>query len=224
MKKILFLLAMLPMMWACSSSSNDIPEEPKEEIIDIVGVWSNGDYFVSFSSDGYYTSYIDSKFIDSGDYILDTKNKSVECTNYYFERTTNILVLKNEDELTCSFKSVNVLGENITKTITFCKTNEYPQGNNNTLVGKVYEGLYAGYGDCEWEFVSNYAAKFSTIEPKSKTKNIFYIYRAPYLYTQYFKPKGAGLNAFYSNCDKGDVCDYRVDIKNGEIKFIDSIK
>lgn len=222
MKKILFLLAMLPMMWACSSSGNDEPEAPeKEEVLNIEGVWSNGDYFISFSSDGYYTSYSNAKFIDSGSYVFNKNDKSVKCKNDYFGRETNIVVSLSNDKLTCNISSTDVLGKKVNENITFTKTDESPQGKNNVLVGKVHEALYGGgLGKCQWNFSSNYAATFSTKELNPKTRNHFYIYRHPYLYTQAFKPKGAALSAFYEGCDKGEVVKYNVKVENGSIIHI----
>ena len=221
MKKILFLLAMLPMMWACSSSSDDIPEEHKEEIIDIVGVWSNGDYFVSFSSDGYYTSYLTPKFIDSGNYVFNQKDKIVKSNNDYFGRETNITISLINNKLTCNISSTDVLGNAISKNMTFTKIDENPQGDNNILVGKVYEALYGGgFGKCQWDFTSNYAATFSTKEVKPQVRNHYYIYRPPFMFTQSFKPKGASLSSFYEKCDKGEVIKYYVKIENGNITHL----
>lgn len=225
MKKILFLLAMFPMMWSCSNSSNE-PEPPKEEKIDIKGVWCNGDYFVTFSSDGYYTAYLDDKFIDSGDYIYNEQDKRVTCKNFYFNKSTEIAISSSNDKLICNFKSTNVLGDVFSKSMSFSKTDETPQGKNNALVGKTHQELYIiqGHGKCEWKFTSNYAATYSTIEVKPKTRNHFYIYREPYLYTQHFKPSGAGLSIFFNGSDKGDVLIYEVSISNGSIKSITSKK
>ena len=58
MKKILFLLAMLPMMvfTACSSGG----ESQNENIVaGIAGVWENNNILVSFDGNGYYAGILD---------------------------------------------------------------------------------------------------------------------------------------------------------------------
>jgi hypothetical protein len=74
MKRILlFCLFIAFVVAACTD--DDTSKEPR--IInkpirpsEIIGVWQNGDYFLSFGEDGYYTAYLPEQYMNFGNYEL----------------------------------------------------------------------------------------------------------------------------------------------------------
>ena len=81
MKKILFLLAMLPMMWACSSSGDDEPEAPglKKEV-EVFNIIDKSEVSTKTTDGNLYSVYAvksDGKYILVGD-IQNGQSKKFE--------------------------------------------------------------------------------------------------------------------------------------------------
>ena len=74
MKKLLYLmLAFVFVFTACSSDESNIEESTNANTFnpsEIIGVWSDGKYYISFGSDGFYSAYIADDFIDCGIYEI----------------------------------------------------------------------------------------------------------------------------------------------------------
>lgn len=81
MKKILFLLAMLPMMWACSSSGDDEPEAPElKKEVEIFNIIDKSEVSSKTTDGNLYSVYAlksDGKYILIGD-IKNGQSKKFE--------------------------------------------------------------------------------------------------------------------------------------------------
>ena len=144
MKKILFMLPMFVALFVLASCSKDYEtlEEKEEEIENenlpspsIIGTWENGNYFVSFGEDGFYSAYIADKFIDSGDY--NQIEDKISCSNNYFNRKT-IYTIKDisETEMNVEISYTDLYGKSNRKNLIFTKSNKAIVSKDNTLSGK----------------------------------------------------------------------------------------
>lgn len=89
MKTILLtiaLVACMTLITGCSKSDDDPTPQYKLTKDNIVGVWRSGDYWVSFSEDGYSSLYFsvngDERILE-GDYTIKGDTITVEHTMYY---------------------------------------------------------------------------------------------------------------------------------------------
>lgn len=141
-----------------SSCSSDDPQEPATinnpiKQNEIVGLWADGDSFVSFNSDGYYAAYLADDYLESGTYKLPMEIKEGElhvhqedsiieirgCLGY-----TIIQVLEiNSNTIKLNFV------KNQNNQITLHKTNRTPVTHIISLVGQTYNGI---------KFVDEYTA------------------------------------------------------------------
>lgn len=144
----------MPLFFSCSSSddSGNGNEDPKE-VVSIVGVWENGDFFVSFDNEGFYSAYLDDIFIDSGDYSI--SGSSIYCQNAYFNRTTSYIIKNvSETSIELSASYIDVLGDSNNKDITFLKSSKVPASKNNSLSGKSYSWYASSFGTIKMSFNS----------------------------------------------------------------------
>lgn len=190
MKKILFLMAMLStiLFTSCSKSENEPTADDDKNSIqqsDIVGVWKNGNYFVSFGSDGFCAAYIVEQFIDSGNYNL--SNDVISCSNTYFNRSTTYIIRSVSDtELKVDITYTDLNGNNHNKAMTFLKDTTTPASRNNTLGGKFHTWQSTIFGNITMNF-STYNSGIKSATKGSAAKyplNFFYIYIGERLYYQ----------------------------------------
>lgn len=192
MKKILFLLLVFPfILSSCGSDSDKEDEDPiASQPKSIVGVWENENYFISFSSDGFYTAYIADRFIDSGNY---TESKGVvSCENTYFNRKTIYTIKSISDtKINVDISYKDIYGDNQNKTLEFTKSAISPASQSNTLAGKAYRSSSSLFGNVTMTFSSyNSGIKSAT---KGNAANyplsFFYIYIGGKLYHQILDDK-----------------------------------
>lgn len=107
----------------------------------IVGVWRNGDYWVSFSEDGFYSAFFyidDRERIDDGDYTIDgyvitTKNPE------HSARITIKTISSSSMNLVMEYTYPNILPQKtVTKEMNFTKTSTLPCKSTDELVGKSF--------------------------------------------------------------------------------------
>lgn len=192
MKKMLFMLPMLAVLFIISSCSKD-DELQKDEIENnddlsspsIIGTWEDGNYFVSFGEDGFYSAYIADEFIDSGDY--DQTENEISCLNNYFNRET-IYTIKNisDTEMNVEISYVDLHGERKHKTLNLTKSNDAIVSRSNTLSGKSITTYSAYFGNVTRTFNTfNSGIKSATKgSAKNYPLNFFYIYIGNRMYHQ----------------------------------------
>lgn len=186
MKKILFfalIFLSIFVLGSCSDSNKDEPEV--NETPSITGVWENGNYFVSFSSDGFYAAYIADRFIDSGNY---TQSKyAVSCQNTYFNRNTTYTIKSISDtELKVDVTYTDLYGGIQNKNLTFTKSTELPASQINTLSGKSYKWNSSVFGTVTMAY-NTYNSGIKSATKGSAAKyplKFFYIYIGEKLYYQ----------------------------------------
>lgn len=142
------------MLAGCSKDESNMEETKGQTLTkeQIVGVWRSGDYWVSFSSDGYMSAYLSDKCIAEGDYTID--GDTVKVTDGIWRNTywgmgnTHFEVAKiSEGSLTATatFTDLSVMyyyseetevAHTLRQTYTFSKTSETPCSRNNVLIGK----------------------------------------------------------------------------------------
>lgn len=225
MKQSVFLLFLSVMLFSCSSDNKEEGQKESESF-NLVGVWKSGDYFISFSDEGFYSAYLSDKFIDSGNYELNQKDKIVTCKNTYTNKSTKYDIVNcTSSGLICKVTYINFEGKEVNENFSMKKVNSTPSSKEHVLIGKSYRYLAKEYGYCIMKFDTFNTAKLTTDEYKPKAQNWYYIYLDSNIYFQRFAPNGAGLNSFYANCGKGDVNIYRMNVSsNGLIESFDVLK
>jgi hypothetical protein len=229
MKKILFMTAWVALyLISFTSCSSDNKEEGRKESesFNLVGVWKSGDYFISFSDEGFYTAYLSDKFIDSGNYEVNQRDKKVTCKNTYTNKSTKYDIVNcTSNGLICKVTYINFEGKEVNENFSMKKVNSTPSSKEHILIGKLYRYLAAGYGDCIMKFDTFNTATLSTDEYRPKVQNWYYVYLDSNIYFQRFSPAGSTLNSFYANCGSGDVNIYRINVSsNGLIESFDVLK
>ena len=225
MKKILFLMMVVAAMAACSDgddgegNNNGFNEGGSQDLIDscsIVGVWENGDYFISFGEDGFYAAYLNEKFMDSGEY--EQKGNEVICKNLYKSTET-----KYEIKIDGNSMDANILynlfeGGTQQEKIHFTKSQNDPVEKNSPMIGKSHDRL-TSIGRCTMEFETYNTAIYHTNEIKPIKQDWYYFYYNSRAFVQKFKPQNAALNSFYEGCNTGEVYIYEVEFdSNGQIE------
>lgn len=236
MKKFLLMLALIVPMFAFTSCGGDDepdnpnkPDEPKVTTQTLAGVWENGDKFISFTADGFYCTYLADKFIASGAYSI--SNDMVKCNNAYYgtELTFSVSAI-DAKAIKGNVKYVDFEGKPVENNLSLQKSDKTPTPKENILIGKSYSSLGAytdgsGMYDDVYDFNLFNSATITRTKKSglkdSKIKNLHYIYLAPNVYYQQFKPKTAGLSSFYNKCYNGEVIIREVTLTNGQISDID---
>ena len=202
-KTLLFTIALVSAMLAgCSNDETDMGQEQTLIKEQIVGVWRNGDYWVSFSEDGYMTAYLSDKCIASGDFFIDKDTVMAESPVFYY--TTKFLVNKLDDKnLNCTIEYIEMtLPETHQhfhkkeKNFSFIKTDESPCTKENELIGRKFQYamdvVVPDYGSkrdtLAGEAVCDIVTFFSTnhtiwaVNQLRESGYDYYVYRPPYLY------------------------------------------
>lgn len=233
MKKFLLPLVLIVPILAFSMCGGDDepdkPDEPKITNQTLAGVWENGGMFISFTEDGFYCTCLTDNFIASGAYSI--SNDVVKCNNAYYGTELSLSVSDiAADNIKGKVNYVDFDGNPAEINVNLNKSDKTPTPKENILTGKSYSifGAYidgSGMFDDVYEFNLFNSATITRTNKSgskdSKIKNLHYIYLAPNLYYQQFKPKSAGLSSFYKNCDNGEVIKKEVTITNGKITDID---
>lgn len=192
MKKGIFLIMLTSMLFiACggndSYDESDTNESPTYKIQgdNIVGVWKNGDKFISFSAEKYNSALLTNTFIDEGDYIV--KGDTIYVENKYFSKTTKYVVNSLNSttlSVTVTYKD-NWNGEK-TQAMQFTKSTESPCSKKHILVGKSFYAQYnTNSGAQHWNKVFTTYNSISctrTDIAKSTPSTFYYIYIAPKIY------------------------------------------
>lgn len=195
MKKIysytIVVISMLFLFLSCNKEGSEITDTKDEINIEdaIKGVWTCGDYFISFSSDNYCTAFIDYDFLESGNYII--KDKDIIIHNKFRNKEHVYQIVKIDDKsikLKMTYEGRYVDEKDKTKVLTFYKSEENPENENNPIIGRrfVYESTYFG--------VVTLSFNTSCLGVKTATKgtaknyplNILYVYRNNTLYCIYY--------------------------------------
>ena len=138
------------MLAGCSKSDDDPTPQYKLTKDNIVGVWRSGDYWASFSSDGYMSAYLSDKCIAEGDYTVDGDTVKVDDGYQWikvFGKKTRFIInsISNSTlSLTATYNNLHNLyvgDENlehqVTQSYTFSKSQDAPCTKSNPLVGRV---------------------------------------------------------------------------------------
>lgn len=141
-----------------SSCSSDAPQEPATinnpiKQNEIVGLWADGDSFVSFNSDGYYAAYLADDYLESGTYKLPMEIKEGELHVHQEDSIIEIRGCLGYTILQVLEINSNTIKLNFVKNqnnqITLHKTNRTPVTHTISLVGQTYNGI---------KFVDEYTA------------------------------------------------------------------
>lgn len=229
---MLFVVVSFISLSSCGDGDNDEPtpsQEDKITIDKIVGVWENGDYFISFSSDKFCTSFVNSGFLDSGNFQL--SDGIVECVNSYFNHSTTYTINNvNDNTISIIVAYTDYYGREKTKNLSLTKTSEIPIDKDNPLVGKSYSGHSSYFGTITTEFTTYCSGKHTASEGNAKKYplNIFYIYRDGKFYMQYFTNKSQQtptIGGWSSNANTGKIYVNEVDFSsNGSISGVHTLK
>ena len=219
MRKVLFLFALLPMLFSCSSEENELNYEKLKS--QIVGVWEYNDILVSFDEYGYYAAILDETFLDCGSFILN--KDEITCKNNYLNKNTKYIIESIDNNgINMIVTYNNYKNEEVNKNITLYKTDKKPASKDNILIGKIYNFLLSGYGGCNIIFNSHNIAEMKTESVKPITQIWNYFYIEPYVYSQKYKHPSDALSIYFKNCDKGIIFKQEVEIgDSGEIKRIE---
>lgn len=232
--KKLFLLVSLILPLAFFSCGGDDGEEvapsSKEDsstlkVNDLVGVWRNGNYFISFSEDDFFTGWPAKSFLDRGDYTI--KGNVVSVYNPYFHRTNTYTITLSQDG-----KSMSVLidyydaenNEKLSDTRTFTKTEELPAIDQNPLANIAFSYFN---GVFEYITYTNSSAYFGVKsahkgEAAKHPINYFYIYLNGSMYYQQYPDTGSGLGGwvYYAH----DIFRIDVNIEGATVDVTDYVK
>lgn len=137
------------MLAGCSKSDDDPTPQYKLTKDNIVGVWRSGDYWVSFSSDGYMSAYLSDKCIAEGDYTIDGDTVKVDDgtkrVRAYGKNTRFVInsISNSTLSLTATYNNMQLIWDGdeglvhlLTQNYSFSKTQETPCTKSNPLVGK----------------------------------------------------------------------------------------
>ena len=177
----------------------------------IVGVWRNGDYWVSFSEDGFMCGYLSDKCIVEGGYEV-FQDQIIVVSDFFEHNITAFKITDVTDKtLECNVKYSEIDGTSLKDaegTMTFTKSQEQPTACENEIIGKffqfdsVYESTinysywpdyYKGMVNCHSEGMFNkdgsttrhFALILKDGTPEwglQMHMRDFYVYLAPYVY------------------------------------------
>lgn len=183
MKRILCLMAIvLPMLILSSCGGDD--DEPEVILQSVVGVWQNGNYFVSFSESGYYCAYLGNDFLDSGNFKRD--KDEITAVNPFFSRTSTFTIKQLDDKnLTVEIDYTDVYGEQHHDALSLQKQDTEP-AKEGQLIGKSYSWLTSTFGYITMSFnTANSGVKSAQRGSAANYPlNFFYFYIADRMYYQ----------------------------------------
>lgn len=205
---VLTAALLLAVIAAGCSSGSDEPEVPTPQYKvtkeNIVGVWRSGDYWVSFSEDGYNSAYFpieNDERIDEGSYTISGDTITVENSLYY--STTRYIVSSLSGGILKMMQIYNMFGSSrfygddydIETSLTLTKSDERPPVKINEFGGLSFS--YRGAADKEFftcdsliyhnTFNEDYHEIKYTTDVKNKWGSSgagwqYYIYLSPVIY------------------------------------------
>lgn len=192
---LMLVVLTLPLLAACGGddSNNDgtKPDNPSETKFSPVGVWENGDYFVSFNNENFCCAYFEADYIDCGSYSIG--DNIITCNNIYYGKQTRYHITKiTEVALEVKIEYNSMEGKTLTKTMTFTKcTNKTAPVKDHTLVGKSYSSLvWLGENNTSiWSFETYYTGTHS-MKSGAASKyplGVYYVFFDGKIYYQTFK-------------------------------------
>lgn len=145
MKQVLLMavLAAGMLLAGCSKEESD-DMEGKQTLTkeQIVGVWRNGDYWVSFSEDGFMCGYLSERCIVEGGYEISQNQISV-ISDFFVGNTTVFKITSITGErIECEVKysEIDELSLNgVEDMMSFAKSSELPTPRNSEITGKGFE-------------------------------------------------------------------------------------
>ncbi len=162
-KKFFFSLLFLMMMAvlylgivSCGGNDedSDIPKIVNPETLNPVGVWENGEYFISFNDENFCSAYFDIEYVDCGAYSV--KDNVITCNNAYYAKQTKYNIKKmTENTLEVEIDYISLSGKARSKSMTFTKnTAIVPSVKDNSLIGKslTYLTYFGGTTTTTWSF------------------------------------------------------------------------
>lgn len=240
MKKILyFLLGFSFILSSCTEDNNEPNDNNKPSngsqtetsisLSDIEGVWTSEDFFVSFNSDKFCTSFVAKGFLDSGKFTFSSTktNATISCRNTYFNHTTTYYVESlSSSKMTLKVDYTDYNGVEKSTRLYLNKTSEHPVEIDNPLVGKI-----ASARSQYWTYVittfSTYCSGTRAAQSGNAAKyplNMFYIYRNDTMYAMYFTNKNhqtPSIGAWTTMADNGNIYQYQVEFaSDGTISYL----
>lgn len=176
MKKICLLAILIFVLASCSSDDQQEPAVINHPVkkSELIGVWADGDYFMSFGEDDYFAAYLSEDYLACGAYELPMEIKENEL---YTQIEDSIIVIRSKHFKQYSIFQVLEVNNTTLKvsvipqysiSLTLHKINQQPATYNPALVGKSYMGI---------TFADEYTAN-----QESKTLQYFLFNNRLYLY------------------------------------------
>jgi len=219
-KHLKYLLPLMVFFLSLSGCSKDNTRaESDNTAAEIIGVWGEDNYFISFGTDGSYEAYLGDYFMDSGRYTY--KDGIISSTNSYsnINSTYKIISLdvsRNQICLLANYiESKN--NTNITSTLKFARKRKDGYQINNSFIGKTYynSSVKQDNGDTNggiFYFQSPSLVTFSQrgADNEYHTQTWNYFYAEPYIYSKRYTNEGSLWynNRWYYynlNCNNGKV-------------------
>lgn len=233
--KFMYLVLSLT-LFACGSDEDlddsnkeNVPTEKELSLQDIEGVWTKNDYFVSFNTEKYCTSFIAAGFIDNGSFSFENGTALVH--NNYFNRDHSYHIKSVKDgkmELIVDYTDFR--GDKKTASLTLSKTDEKPVSKENPLIGKSYAARSQYFGTVTTSFMTSYSGK-KTASSGSARKyplNVYYVYRNGTFYQQLYTDQNhqvPSIGAWTTNADDGNIIRNKVTFaNNGSIESVETIQ
>ena len=176
MKQVLFMavLAAGMLLAGCAKEESD-DMEGKQTLTkeQIVGVWRNGDYWVSFSESGYASTFLklkDLEIINDGDFRLSGDTIITKSSPWWHE-TPYIVnhVTNSEISMTVTFAYPTQPSSRRTDTVILQKSMDVPCDRNDGLARKF---IYLNGRKC----------RFDDNEYKTIDRQLAYVFYKPFLY------------------------------------------
>ena len=189
MRKLFYFFATALILFLSSCNRDSYEDEGGEQKqYSPIGVWENGNYFLSLSSDYFLTAYFANRFLDSGNYSL-KGDTLITCNNTYYARTTKYHIESiTETQLQVVIDYTDVDGNHQFKKLTFTKSDKIPATKDNPVVGKSYRTRLSS---------ANITTTFTTYNTGTRTADsgsmkkypldMYYIFFNGRIYFQTFK-------------------------------------
>ena len=193
-------MAVMMMATGCSKSEESM-EESKAGITlqDLTGVWRSGDYFVSFSADGYVAAHLGSQHLVTDDLVVGDEENFFYAIGGFSGGEYAQFMINDFDgkQMTCHVKLRDGMEGAYTvseKDMAFTKSADTPVGRTNVLVGKTFSyassyGLYSGEtisGQCSGTFIDHRRIRRQTTPDRDGVEPMYYLdhyaYLPPYIY------------------------------------------
>ena len=205
------MVALIAGMMLDGCSKDESSEEQKRNNMEqanallkkqIVGVWRNGDYWVSFSDGGYYSAFflIDGEErIDEGSYTIDGNVITVICSGFFRQKTTCVIkdIAASSVSLTVEYVHPDDYADPSTHTVSMAltKSGDTPCEKDDGLDGKTFEYTEtfsddAVYGSQTVTFTNKVISRYHLIEFTTDMPNVngammgqqYYVYLPPRIY------------------------------------------